>query len=98
MPPASISIIPTKQTIKLNPNPKPTLFKMPINKAYLETLPVPNLSRSKKARTSLNPALLKYQRYPEEKKKPDTHFKKKFYYREHWRDDGGPRLRKDTSR
>lgn len=37
---------------------------------------------------TLNPALLKYQRPTEEKKpKPDQHFKKKFYYREQWRDE-----------
>ena len=37
---------------------------------------------------SPNPALLKYQRHTEERKsKPDQHFKKKFYYREQWRDD-----------
>lgn len=37
---------------------------------------------------TLNPALLKYQRHTEEKKpKPDQHFKKKFYYREQWRDE-----------
>lgn len=36
----------------------------------------------------ISPALLKYQRPTEEKKpKPDQHFKKKFYYREQWRDD-----------
>lgn len=113
LPPASI--VPPKQSIKLNPNPKPTLFKMPPNKAYLESpgleqpenetgpprTPSPTSPRSnslsinfsperaapEKSPTRLNPALLKYQRYPEEKKKPDTHFKKKFYYREHWRDE-----------
>ncbi|CAG9759880.1 unnamed protein product [Ceutorhynchus assimilis] len=101
---------PSKQPIKLNP--KPTLFKMPVSKSYLEssaildqgpddagpprtpspTSPNPyNIHFSPepaKSPTRLNPALLKYQRYPEEKsKKPDAHFKKKFYYREHWRDD-----------
>lgn len=115
--PASINVAPSKQTLKLNPNPKPTLFKMPSNKTYLESptglepvidesgpprtpspsspIPSNNLSINfspepvpvEKSPTRLNPALLKYQRYPEEKKKPDTHFKKKFYYREHWRDD-----------
>lgn len=116
LPPTSISVAPSKQTIKLNPNPKPTLFKMPTNKTYLESptgleqstdesgpprTPSPTSPQSnslsinfspepvpaEKSPTRLNPALLKYQRYPEEKKKPDTHFKKKFYYREHWRDD-----------
>ncbi|KAJ8983529.1 hypothetical protein NQ317_012020 [Molorchus minor] len=117
MPPTSISMAPSKQTLKLNPNPKPTLFKMPLNKNYLESLPgleshmdesgpprTPSPSSPlpsnnslsinfspepipEKSPTRLNPALLKYQRYPEDKKKPDTHFKKKFYYREHWRDD-----------
>ncbi|XP_066158714.1 histone-lysine N-methyltransferase, H3 lysine-79 specific-like isoform X1 [Euwallacea fornicatus] len=100
---------PSKQPIKLHP--KPTLFKMPGNKNYLEsstildqgvdeagpprtpspTSPNPyNIHFSPepvKSPTRLNPALLKYQRFPEEKKKPDAHFKKKFYYREHWRDD-----------
>lgn len=108
MPPASM--VPHKQALKLNPNPKPTLFKMP--KTYLESSPnadraedtghhrtpspispLPSMNFSpevvpiEKSPTRLNPALLKYQRYPEDKKKPDTHFKKKFYYREHWRDD-----------
>lgn len=41
-----------------------------------------------KSPTRLNPALLKYQRHTEERKhKPDQHFKKKFYYREQWRDN-----------
>ncbi|KAG5876348.1 hypothetical protein JTB14_003670 [Gonioctena quinquepunctata] len=108
---------PNKQTLKLNPNSKPTLFKMPTSKTYLESPPIldqgtdesgpprtpspssplpSNNSLSinfspepipEKSPTRLNPALLKYQRYPEDKKRPDTHFKKKFYYREHWRDD-----------
>lgn len=104
----------TKQILKLNPNIKPTLFKMPNSKSYLvDTSPIiseqttnveecglprtPSPSSSpinyspegKHVTTNqLNPALLKYQRYPEEKKsKPDTHFKKKFYYREQWRDE-----------
>uniref|UniRef100_A0A1Y1MBR3 Histone-lysine N-methyltransferase, H3 lysine-79 specific n=1 Tax=Photinus pyralis TaxID=7054 RepID=A0A1Y1MBR3_PHOPY len=41
-----------------------------------------------KSPTRLNPALLKYQRHTEDKKqKPDQHYKKKFFYREQWRDD-----------
>ncbi|XP_019765115.1 histone-lysine N-methyltransferase, H3 lysine-79 specific isoform X2 [Dendroctonus ponderosae] len=101
---------PSKQPIKLHP--KPTLFKMPISKTYLESSPVldqgpddggpprtpsptsPNpynihfSPEPVKSPTRLNPALMKYQRYSEDKnKKPDAHFKKKFYYREQWRDD-----------
>lgn len=101
---------PSKQPIKLHP--KPTLFKMPVSKAYLESSPIldqgpddagpprtpsptsPNpynihfSPEPAKSPTRLNPALLKYQRYPDDKnKKHDAHFKKKFYYREHWRDD-----------
>nr|XP_023025758.1 histone-lysine N-methyltransferase, H3 lysine-79 specific [Leptinotarsa decemlineata] len=116
LPPSSIVPL-NKQALKLNPNSKPTLFKMPTSKSYLDSPPIldqgtdesgpprtpspssplpSNNSLSinfspepipEKSPTRLNPALLKYQRYPEEKKKPDTHFKKKFYYREHWRDD-----------
>jgi len=95
---------PSKPPLKLHP--KPTIFKMPVSKNYLETssildqgpdesgpprTPSPtspnpyNIHFSPepvKSPTRLNPALLKYQRYPEEKKKkPDVHFKKKFYYR-----------------
>lgn len=41
-----------------------------------------------KTHNRLNPALLKYQRHTEEKKsKPDQHFKKKFYYREQWKEE-----------
>ncbi|XP_060516339.1 histone-lysine N-methyltransferase, H3 lysine-79 specific [Cylas formicarius] len=107
-------VVPPKHAIKLNPNSKPTLFKMPISKTYLDSPPIldqtaddlgpprtpsptspnpynihfsPEPIPVEKSPTRLNPALLKYQRYPEDKKKPDTHFKKKFYYREHWRDD-----------
>ncbi|RZC33271.1 histone-lysine N-methyltransferase, H3 lysine-79 specific [Asbolus verrucosus] len=113
MPPSSITVAPAKQTLKLNPNSKPTLFKMP-NKMYLESPPIgdngnedagpprtPSPSSpmnvplnyspeppNEKSQPRLNPALLKYQRHPEDKKvKPDQHYKKKFYYREQWRDD-----------
>ncbi|XP_057663160.1 histone-lysine N-methyltransferase, H3 lysine-79 specific-like isoform X1 [Diorhabda carinulata] len=115
IPPNTI-VAPTKQQLKLNPNSKPTLFKMPTSKTYLDSPPIseqgtdelgpprtpspssPVRSNSlsinfspepvpvEKSPTRLNPALLKYQRYPEDKKKHDTHFKKKFYYRE-WRYD-----------
>ncbi|XP_050497396.1 histone-lysine N-methyltransferase, H3 lysine-79 specific isoform X2 [Diabrotica virgifera virgifera] len=115
IPPSTI-VPPTKQHLKLNPNTKPTLFKMPTSKTYLDSPPIldqgtdelgpprtpspssPIRSNSlsinfspepvpvDRSPTRLNPALLKYQRYPEDKKKHDTHFKKKFYYRE-WRYD-----------
>ncbi|CAG9855378.1 unnamed protein product [Phyllotreta striolata] len=115
MPPAAAAP-PAKQQLKLHPNGKPTLFKMPPSKTYLDSSPIldqaseelgpprtpspssPAASNSlsinfspepvpaEKSPPRLNPALLKYQRYPEDKKKHDTHFKKKFYYRE-WRDD-----------
>lgn len=103
-PPATITI-PGKQTMKLNPNLKPTLFKMPTNKESSSLdgndesgpprTPSPKTSPGgstnyspEKSPTRVNPVMAKYQRHPEEKKsKPDHHFKKKFYYREHWRDD-----------
>jgi H3 lysine-79-specific histone-lysine N-methyltransferase len=113
IPPSSITMVPAKQTLKLNPNSKPTLFKMP-NKIYLESPPIgdngneeagpprtPSPSSignvslnyspeppNEKTQPCLNPALLKYQRHTEDRKvKPDQHYKKKFYYREQWRDD-----------
>lgn len=114
------SMVPPKQALKLNPNPKPTL--LPPGKSYFESSPLldqgtddsgpprtpspsspmttnNNLSINfspepappppppEKSPTRLHPSLLKYQRYPEDKRKPDAHFKKKFYYREHWKDD-----------
>lgn len=51
-----------------------------------------------KSPNHLNPALLKYQRHTEDKKhKPDQHFKKKFYYREQWRDDAWQKGNEDRS-
>lgn len=102
---------PQKQMLKLNPNIKPSLFKMPPVKTYLvDSIMEQNNSEDgpprtpspssppnipinfspEKSPTRLNSALLKYQRYPtneEKKSKPDAHFKKKFYYREQWRDE-----------
>ncbi|CAG9817009.1 unnamed protein product [Phaedon cochleariae] len=130
-PPPVSAPLPSKQHLKLHPNAKPTLFKMPPSKAYLESPPIPDQgeetgpprtpsptspvpakdglainfspepAHSEKSPTRVNPALLKYQRYPEEKKRPDAHFKKKFYYREQWRDDGwskGEEMPKDKFR
>ncbi|XP_044256233.1 histone-lysine N-methyltransferase, H3 lysine-79 specific [Tribolium madens] len=111
LPPSSLTVTPAKQALKLNPNSKPTLFKMP-NKIYLESPPIgeagndesgpprtPSPSSlinvplnyspeppNEKSQPRLNPALLKYQR-EDKKVKPDQHYKKKFYYREQWRDD-----------
>lgn len=39
LPPTSVTVTPAKQRLKLNPNSKPTLFKMP-NKMYLESPPI----------------------------------------------------------
>ncbi|KAJ3639303.1 hypothetical protein Zmor_002668 [Zophobas morio] len=109
LPPSSITVAPAKQALKLNPNSKPSLFKMP-NKIYLESPPIGEGNDDGPPRTPspsslsnvpldyspeppnelsqprLNPALLKYQR-EDKKVKPDQHYKKKFYYREQWRDD-----------
>lgn len=118
-PPPAMNV-PMKQTIKLLPNAKPTLYKMP-GKPNLESPPIiePNGDEPGPPRTpspssppipvnyspevsnpveksTLNPALLKYQRHPEEKKhKPDQHFKKKFYYREQWREDAWQKQHED---
>lgn len=108
-PPPTITVPPVKQTLKLNPNAKPTLYKSSGSKlspTIMEQIndevgpprtpspsSPPNLQVSyspevNKSPTQLNPALLKYQRHTEDKKhKPDQHFKKKFYYREQWRED-----------
>lgn len=113
------SMIPSKQTLKLIPNPKPTLLppgkswviepsplldqgsddvgpprtpspSSPMaanNNLTINFSPEPAPPPPEKSPTRLHPSLLKYQRYQEDKKKPDAHFKKKFYYREHWKDD-----------
>ncbi|CAH0562233.1 unnamed protein product [Brassicogethes aeneus] len=97
---------PAKPAIKLNPNAKPTLFKMPMAHSpppagdgcveeaggppRTPSPTSPALGYGEKSPQRLNPALLKYQRYSEDKKKPPAdaqHFKKKFYYREQWRDE-----------
>ncbi|XP_022901113.2 histone-lysine N-methyltransferase, H3 lysine-79 specific isoform X1 [Onthophagus taurus] len=111
----STSMPATKQMLKLNPNAKPTLFKVPSNKCKsVESSPTldhgdelgpprtPSPSSPANLTASYSPELpvvatekspnqnplLKYQRHAEEKRtKPDQHYKKKFYYREHWRDD-----------
>lgn len=93
----------TKQAIKLNPNAKPSLLKPPSKPLSSDCDPIDELGPprtpspsgiafgppvpNQASERSLNPALLKYQRQPDERKqKPDQHFKKKFYYRE-WHDD-----------
>lgn len=63
--------------------PSPTSSSSMNGTSYRPDSPI-----DKSSSPRLNPALLKYQRHTEDKKvKPDQHYKKKFYYREQWRED-----------
>lgn len=70
-------------TIPRTPSPN-SPSSLPISFSPEQPPPPP----TEKSPSRLNPALLKYQRHPDDRKKQrDQHYKKKFYYREHWRDE-----------